>query len=75
MAELSGRSRLIRSYLARNVVAALDPVRRDFLLQTCTLGVLTGDICDALLDIGEQRRGSWPSSSRSSSSPLRPTGV
>jgi DNA-binding SARP family transcriptional activator/energy-coupling factor transporter ATP-binding protein EcfA2 len=48
--ELSGRSRLIRSYLARNVLDGLDPERRRFLLLTSTLGILTGDICDALLD-------------------------
>jgi DNA-binding SARP family transcriptional activator/energy-coupling factor transporter ATP-binding protein EcfA2 len=48
--ELSGRSRLIRSYLARNFLDGLDPERRRFLLLTSTLGVLTGDICDALLD-------------------------
>ncbi|HET9647866.1 MAG TPA: AAA family ATPase, partial [Microlunatus sp.] len=47
--ELTGRSRLIRSYLARNVVEGLAPERRTFLLATCTLGVLTGDLCDALL--------------------------
>ena len=49
VAELSGRSRLIRSYLTRNVLDGLDPERRSFLLQTCTLGVLTGETCDALL--------------------------
>jgi DNA-binding SARP family transcriptional activator/energy-coupling factor transporter ATP-binding protein EcfA2 len=48
--ELSGRSRLIRSYLARNFLDGLDRERRRFLLLTSTLGVLTGDICDALLD-------------------------
>ena len=48
--ELSGRSRLIRSYLARNVLDGLDPGRRRFLLLTSTLGVLTGDLCDDLLD-------------------------
>ena len=48
--ELSGRSRLIRSYLARNVLDGLDPDRRRFLLLTSTLGVLTGDLCDDLLD-------------------------
>ena len=36
--ELSGRSRLIRSYLARNVLEGLDPARRRFLLLTSTLG-------------------------------------
>lgn len=48
--ELSGRSRLIRSYLARNVLDGLDAGRRSFLIRTCTLGILTGDTCDALLD-------------------------
>jgi DNA-binding SARP family transcriptional activator len=49
VAELSGRSRLIRSYLARNVVDGLPVPRRRFLLATSTLGVLTGDLCDGLL--------------------------
>jgi DNA-binding SARP family transcriptional activator len=48
--ELSGRSRLIRSYLARNVLDGLGPARRSFLLQTCTLGVLSASLCDQLLD-------------------------
>jgi DNA-binding SARP family transcriptional activator len=47
--ELSGRSRLIRSYLARNVLEGLPAERRRFLLRTCTLGVLTGESCDELL--------------------------
>lgn len=49
--DLGGRSRLIRSYLARNVLDGLDPERRRFLLLTATLGVLTADMCDALLHI------------------------
>ena len=49
VAELSGRSRLIRSYLTRNVLDGLDSERRSFLLRTCTLGVLTAESCDALL--------------------------
>ena len=48
--ELSGRSRLIRSYLAGNVLEGLPAERRSFLLRTCTLGVLTGEACDALLE-------------------------
>ncbi|HEY5980341.1 MAG TPA: winged helix-turn-helix domain-containing protein [Microlunatus sp.] len=48
--ELSGRSRLIRSYLARNVLDGLPSERRGFLLHTAALGVLTGDLCDALLE-------------------------
>jgi DNA-binding SARP family transcriptional activator len=47
--DLSGRSRLIRSYLTRNVLDGLDSERRRFLLRTCTLGVLTGELCDQLL--------------------------
>ena len=47
--ELSGRSRLIRSYLARNVLDGVPASRRSFLVRTCALGVLTGDTCDALL--------------------------
>lgn len=48
--ELSGRSRLIRSYLARNVLDGLSDERRHFLMHTAALGVLTGDLCDALLE-------------------------
>lgn len=47
--ELGGRSRLVRAYLARNVLAELDPERREFLLSTSTLGRLTGTLCDRLL--------------------------
>ena len=50
VAELGGRSRLLRSYLTRTVLDELDPERRDFLLRTSTLGTLTGSLCDALLD-------------------------
>ena len=50
VADLGGRSRLLRSYLTRNVLDELDPDRREFLLATCTLGTLTGPLCDALLD-------------------------
>ena len=50
VAQLGGRSRLLRSYLTRTVLDELDPERRDFLLRTSTLGTLTGSLCDALLD-------------------------
>ncbi len=50
VADLGGRSRLLRSYLTRNVLDELDPERREFLLATCTLGTLTGPLCDALLE-------------------------
>lgn len=50
VADLSGRSSLIRSYLARNVLAGLADDRRAFLLRTCVLGVLTAPLCDELLE-------------------------
>ena len=50
VADLGGRSKLVRSYLARNVLAELPEDRRQFLLRTCTLGALTGALCDALLE-------------------------
>lgn len=49
VAGLGGRSKLVRSYLTRNVLAELPAERRDFLLRTCTLGRLSGEVCDALL--------------------------
>ncbi|MGS0686710.1 winged helix-turn-helix domain-containing protein [Nakamurella sp. GG22] len=48
--DLGGRSKLVRSYLARNVLAELPEDRRLFLLRTCTLGSLTGALCDRLLE-------------------------
>lgn len=48
--ELAGRSNLVRSYLTRNVLADLPADRREFLLRTCTLGRLSGQACDALLN-------------------------
>ncbi|MBA3338797.1 MAG: transcriptional regulator, partial [Geodermatophilaceae bacterium] len=50
VANLGARSKLIRSYLARNVLSELSDERRQFLLRTCTLGRLTGQLCDALLE-------------------------
>src|SRR6478609_11815225 len=49
VADLGGRSKLVRSYLARNVLAELPPDRRQFLLHTSALGILTAPLCDALL--------------------------
>jgi DNA-binding SARP family transcriptional activator len=54
--DLGGRSKLVRSYLARNVLAELPEHRREFLLRTCTLGTLTGELCDALLETTGSRR-------------------
>jgi DNA-binding SARP family transcriptional activator len=50
--ELGGRSRLVRAYLTRNVLAGLAPERRKFLLITSALGRLTGPLCDELLEQG-----------------------
>ncbi|WP_148572906.1 BTAD domain-containing putative transcriptional regulator [Nocardioides caldifontis] len=50
VAELGGRSRLLRSYLTRTVLDELDPGLRGFLLTTSTLGTLTAPLCDALLE-------------------------
>lgn len=47
-------SRLVREYLTWNVMAGLPEELRDFLVDTCVLGRLTGSLCDSLLD----RRGS-----------------
>jgi DNA-binding SARP family transcriptional activator len=49
VSDLGGRSKLVRSYLTRNVLAELPPDRREFLLRTCALGRVSGSACDALL--------------------------
>lgn len=49
VAALSTRSRLVREYLARNVLEGLDDDIRDFLLRTSALGRLNGALCDELL--------------------------
>ncbi len=55
VADLGGRSKLVRSYLTRNVLAELPVERRQFLLHTCTLGSFTGALCDALLETSGSR--------------------
>jgi DNA-binding SARP family transcriptional activator len=50
VSELGGGSRLVRSYLVREVLEELQPEIREFLRLTCALGVLTADSCDALLE-------------------------
>jgi len=47
---LGGGSRLVREYLARNVLDELPPLLRDFLIDTCVLGRLSGLICDEFLN-------------------------
>lgn len=46
---LNGSSKLIREYLADNVVRELPVPLRTFLVMTCVLGRLTGGLCDRLL--------------------------
>jgi len=50
-----GSRRLLRNYLADNVLAGLPGTLRDFLFATCVLGRLTGPLCDALLGITGSR--------------------
>ena len=40
--------RLLREYLAQNVMVGLPPELRSFLLETCVLGRLSGPLCDRL---------------------------
>jgi len=49
IASLSSRSKLVRDYLTRNVLAGLSPQLREFLVDTCVLGRVTGELCDRLL--------------------------
>ncbi len=42
--------RLLREYLAQNVLSGLPEDLRQFLLQTCVLGRLSGSLCDRLLE-------------------------
>ncbi len=42
-------SRLLREYLAQNVLSGLPDELRQFLLETCVLGRLSGALCDRLL--------------------------
>ena len=50
LADLARGSRLVRSYLVREVLGELPPSLRHFLRCTSALGVLTGDLCDQLLN-------------------------
>jgi DNA-binding SARP family transcriptional activator len=50
LAELNGSARLMREYLARNVLHQLPDELRRFLLDTSVLGRLSGPLCDQLLE-------------------------
>lgn len=53
---LNGRTRIVREYLAGNVLGPIDPELREFLVDTCVLGVLTPSMADELRDAeGSQR--------------------
>ena len=56
VAELGGGSRLVRSYLVREVLDELPPEMREFLRRTSALGVLTAASCDALLGRTDSQR-------------------
>jgi DNA-binding SARP family transcriptional activator len=56
VAALGTRSRLVRDYLARNVLHGLRAELADFLVGTCVLGRLTGPLCDQLLERHDSRR-------------------
>ena len=49
LSELNGSARLMREYLARNVLHQLPDELRRFLVDTSVLGRLSGPLCDALL--------------------------
>ncbi len=49
LSSLRGGSRLIREYLARNVIDELPEELRHFLIDSCVLGRLTGGICNRFL--------------------------
>ena len=49
LTELACRSRLVREYLADNVLNDLPERTREFLIGSCVLGRLSGALCDALL--------------------------
>ncbi len=53
---LGGGSRLMREYLARNVLEELPRLLRSFLLDTCVLGRLNGAICDRFLNRDDSER-------------------
>ena len=50
LATLSDRSKLMREYLARNVIDELSAVLRDFMVQTSVLGRLSAPLCDEFLE-------------------------
>lgn len=56
VSELGGGSRLVRSYLVREVLDELQPEIREFLRRTCALGVLTAGRCDELVGCSDSQQ-------------------
>ncbi|WP_211270233.1 BTAD domain-containing putative transcriptional regulator [Rhodococcus phenolicus] len=54
--QLTVHSRLVRAYLARNVLAELPADQRWFMTHTSSLGIMTPALCDSLLGIGDSGR-------------------
>jgi DNA-binding SARP family transcriptional activator len=50
VSDLGPRARMVRAYLARNVLDELPDERRRFLVLTSALGLVSGPLCDALLE-------------------------
>ena len=48
--EFSGNTRHVLDFLAKDVLSAVSPDTRDFLLRTSVLGRLSADLCDAALE-------------------------
>ncbi|MGH9074291.1 MAG: hypothetical protein ACRDZQ_09260, partial [Acidimicrobiales bacterium] len=55
LAGFSAQSSPVADYLADNVLAGLDASLVEFMIRTCPLGVLTGGLCDELLDATDSK--------------------
>jgi LuxR family transcriptional regulator, maltose regulon positive regulatory protein len=53
--EFAGTARQVGDYLTDEVLAALEPATRDFLLRTSVLGRFTPELYDAVLERGDSR--------------------
>jgi LuxR family transcriptional regulator, maltose regulon positive regulatory protein len=53
--EFAGTARQVGDYLTEEVLAALEPATRDFLLRTSVLGRFTPELCDAVLGREDSR--------------------
>jgi LuxR family transcriptional regulator, maltose regulon positive regulatory protein len=53
--EFAGTARQVGEYLTDEVLAALEPATRDFLVRTSVLGRFTPELCDAVLEREDSR--------------------